>query len=76
MKQAEVFTEVCPLTGVILTKLDGTAKGGAVFGIRDELPIPVKFVGVGEGLDDFLDFDPAAFVDAVLNLEAPQRSAP
>jgi fused signal recognition particle receptor len=77
IRQAKEFSAACPVTGLILAKLDGTAKGGAVFGIRQELPIPVKFVGVGEGIDDFLDFDPVAFVDAVLSGEpAGKTSAP
>ncbi|HIA52627.1 MAG TPA: signal recognition particle-docking protein FtsY [Candidatus Melainabacteria bacterium] len=65
MKQAEVFTEVCPLTGVILTKLDGTAKGGIVFGISSELNIPVKLIGLGEKMDDLRDFEPELFVEAL-----------
>jgi len=65
MKQAEVFTEVCPLTGVILTKLDGTAKGGIVFGISSELQIPVKLIGLGEKMDDLRDFEPELFVEAL-----------
>lgn len=65
MKQAEVFTEVCPLTGVILTKLDGTAKGGIVFGISQELNIPVKLIGLGEKMDDLRDFEPELFVEAL-----------
>ena len=65
MKQAEVFTEVCPLSGVILTKLDGTAKGGIVFGISSELQIPVKLIGLGEKMDDLRDFEPDLFVEAL-----------
>ncbi len=65
LKQAEVFTEVCPLTGVILTKLDGTAKGGIVFGISSELNIPVKLIGLGEKMDDLRDFEPELFVEAL-----------
>lgn len=65
MKQAQVFTEVCPLTGVILTKLDGTAKGGIVFGIASELKIPVKLIGLGEKMDDLRDFEPELFVEAL-----------
>jgi len=53
------------VSGVVLTKLDGTAKGGIVVAIQRELGLPVKLVGLGEGIDDLIDFDPAAFVDAL-----------
>ena len=66
IRQAEVFTQVVPLTGVILAKLDGTAKGGAVVSIRERLGIPVRFAGVGEKPDDFEPFDPERFLDALL----------
>ena len=66
IRQAEVFTQVVPLTGVILAKLDGTAKGGAVISIRERLGIPVRFAGVGETADDFEPFDPERFLDALL----------
>ncbi len=65
LQQAKVFTEVCPLTGVILTKLDGTAKGGVVFSITRELQIPVKLIGLGEQIDDLRDFEPGLFVEAL-----------
>lgn len=65
LQQARLFTEVCPLTGVILTKLDGTAKGGVVFSIARDLKIPVKLVGLGEQIDDLRDFDPQMFVEAL-----------
>lgn len=65
LQQARVFTEVCPLTGVILTKLDGTAKGGVVFSIARDLKIPVKLIGLGEKIDDLRDFDPTMFVEAL-----------
>ncbi len=65
MQQAKVFTEVCSLTGVILTKLDGTAKGGIVFSIARDLDIPVKLIGLGEQIDDLRDFDPELFVQAL-----------
>ena len=65
LRQAKVFTEVCPLTGVILTKLDGTAKGGVVFSIASELKIPVKLIGLGEQIDDLRDFEPELFVEAL-----------
>ncbi len=66
LSQARVFKEVVGVTGVALTKLDGTAKGGVVVAVRDELGIPVKLVGLGEGIDDLRLFDPDAFVDALL----------
>lgn len=65
MSQAKVFAEAVEVTGVVLTKLDGSAKGGIVFAIEQELGIPVKLVGLGEGVDDLVDFDPDAFVDAL-----------
>ena len=69
VRQAEVFTEATPLTGVILTKLDGTAKGGVVFGIRSQLGLPVKVVGLGEKVEDLKDFDPEVFVEALFARE-------
>lgn len=63
--QAQEFNEVCPIDGIILTKLDGTAKGGIVIAIKEELGIPVRYVGIGEGSDDLQDFDPESFVDAL-----------
>ena len=65
LAQARVFLEAVDVTGVVLTKLDGTAKGGIVVAIQRELGLPVKLVGLGEGVDDLVDFDPAAFVDAL-----------
>ncbi|MFA6212230.1 MAG: signal recognition particle-docking protein FtsY [Candidatus Obscuribacterales bacterium] len=65
LQQAKVFSEVCGLTGVILTKLDGTAKGGVVFAIAKELSIPVKLIGLGEKMEDLRDFDSALFVQAL-----------
>jgi len=66
LTQARVFGEVVDVTGIVLTKLDGTAKGGIVFQVQRELGVPVKLVGLGEGADDLAPFDPAAFVDALL----------
>ncbi|EWM16373.1 signal recognition particle-docking protein FtsY [Kutzneria sp. 744] len=66
LTQARVFGEVVDVTGVVLTKLDGTAKGGIVFQVQRELGVPVKLVGLGEGPDDLAPFEPAAFVDALL----------
>ena len=64
--QAEEFNKAAELTGIILTKLDGTAKGGIVIAITAGLGVPVKLVGVGEGIDDLIDFDRAAFLEAIL----------
>ncbi|MGV9614860.1 signal recognition particle-docking protein FtsY [Nocardia xishanensis] len=66
LMQARVFAEVVDITGVALTKLDGTAKGGIVFQVQHELGVPVKLVGLGEGADDLAPFEPGAFVDALL----------
>jgi fused signal recognition particle receptor len=66
LRQARVFAEVVDITGIILTKLDGTAKGGIVIAVQRELGVPVKLVGLGEGPDDLAPFEPAAFVDAIL----------
>jgi fused signal recognition particle receptor len=65
LQQAKVFSETCGLTGVILTKLDGTAKGGVVFAIARELKIPVKLIGIGEKVEDLRDFDADMFVEAL-----------
>ena len=67
MRQAEVFAEVAGITGIVLTKLDGTAKGGIVISVQRELGVPVKFVGLGEGADDFAPFVPEEFVDSLLS---------
>ena len=88
LNQARVFSEVAGVTGIVLTKLDGTAKGGIVVAVQRELGVPVKLVGLGEGPDDLAPFDPEAFVDALLEDErecsggcgsrqrhAPERSA-
>jgi fused signal recognition particle receptor len=66
LRQARVFAEVVDVTGIVLTKLDGTAKGGIVIAVQRELGVPVKLVGLGEGPDDLAPFDPEAFVDAIL----------
>jgi fused signal recognition particle receptor len=70
LEQARVFTEVVNVTGVVLTKLDGTAKGGIVIAVQRKLGIPVKLVGLGEGPDDLAPFEPAQFVDALLAMDA------
>ena len=66
LRQARVFGEAVNVTGIVLTKLDGTAKGGIVIAVQRELGVPVKLVGLGEGPDDLAPFEPAAFVDAIL----------
>ena len=67
LEQARVFTEVVDVTGVVLTKLDGTAKGGIVVSVQRELGVPVKLVGLGEGPDDLAPFEPEEFVDGLLD---------
>ncbi|HET7278411.1 MAG TPA: signal recognition particle-docking protein FtsY [Dermatophilaceae bacterium] len=67
LRQAEVFSEVVKVTGIVLTKLDGTAKGGIVVAVQRKLGVPVKLVGLGEGPDDLAPFDPEAFVDALVS---------
>ena len=66
MIQARVFSEIVNVSGIVLTKLDGSAKGGIVVAVQRELGVPVKLVGLGEGADDLAPFDPGAFVDALL----------
>jgi fused signal recognition particle receptor len=68
--QARTFGEHVSITGLFLAKLDGTAKGGIVVAIKNELDIPVKFIGLGEKEDDIAVFDPAEFVDAMFSEEA------
>ena len=76
LNQARVFGEVAGVTGIVLTKLDGTAKGGIVVAVQRELGVPVKLVGLGEGPDDLAPFDPEAFVDGLLaGLRPPRRGA-
>ncbi len=67
LRQAEVFGQVVGITGIVLTKLDGTAKGGIVVAVQRQLGVPVKLVGLGEGPDDLAPFDPEAFVNAILD---------
>ena len=66
LAQVKVFTETVGVTGIVLTKLDGTARGGIVMGVEEEIGVPVKFVGVGEEVDDLVPFQPQEFVDALL----------
>lgn len=67
VSQAKEFSRSAGITGLVLTKLDGTAKGGIVFSLKKELGVPVKFIGVGEGIDDLRPFDPEAFVNALFD---------
>ncbi len=69
VNQARLFQEVAPITGIVLTKLDGTAKGGIVISIKNELNIPVKLIGVGEGIDDLQPFEARSFIDALFERE-------
>ena len=69
LMQARAFKEVAEINGIILTKLDGTAKGGIAVAIQSELGVPVKYIGVGEQIDDLQKFDPNAFVNALFNIE-------
>jgi len=66
MKQAEAFHKTAGLTGLVITKLDGTAKGGIAIALTRRFNIPIRKIGVGEGIEDLQDFDPAAYVDAML----------
>jgi fused signal recognition particle receptor len=67
LQQARLFTEAAHVTGIVLTKLDGSAKGGIVVAIAHELRLPVRYAGIGEKIDDIIPFDPAAFVDSLLD---------
>lgn len=69
VNQARDFKNVCEITGIVLTKLDGTAKGGVVLSIKNDLKVPVKFVGVGEQIDDLQPFNPQAFADGLFDNE-------
>ena len=66
MTQARAFNDAVPMTGLVLAKLDGTAKGGAVIGVEGEMGIPVKLAGVGETIDDVAQFDPAAYIRSLV----------
>ncbi|MFN8471690.1 MAG: signal recognition particle-docking protein FtsY [Anaerolineae bacterium] len=74
LTQAKVFAESTPLTGLILTKLDSTAKGGIAFAIVRELQVPIQFIGVGEGIDDLAVFDPREYVDALFEQPTPSQA--
>jgi len=67
LSQGREFLAAADVTGIVLTKLDGTARGGIVVAIERDLGIPVKFVGIGEGVEDLIAFDPQAFVDSLLD---------
>jgi fused signal recognition particle receptor len=69
LQQARLFNEALGVTGIVLTKLDGTAKGGIVFAIASELRLPIRYIGIGESAEDFAEFDAEAFVDALLKKE-------
>ena len=73
VSQAKLFGDVVPLTGVVLTKLDGTAKGGVILSVKRELGVPVRWVGVGEGVDDLRPFDAAQFADALFDRNVEKR---
>jgi fused signal recognition particle receptor len=75
IQQAKEFAAAVTVSGIVLAKLDGTAKGGAVFSIRDQLDIPVKFIGLGETPQDIESFDPQRFVDALIGSEAAEADA-
>ena len=66
LQQARLFNEALGVTGIVLTKLDGTAKGGIVFAIASELALPIRYIGIGESAEDFAEFDAEAFVDTLL----------
>jgi len=70
LQQARLFNEALGVTGIVLTKLDGTAKGGIVFAIASELKLPIRYIGIGESAEDFAEFDAEAFVDALLKRDA------
>ena len=76
LQQAKTFAEALPLTGIVLTKLDGTAKGGVAVAIQNELEIPIKLIGVGEGIDDLQPFEPKEFVDALFADEEQPAQRP
>jgi fused signal recognition particle receptor len=76
VSQAKLFNEAVDITGLALTKLDGTAKGGIVVNICRELQLPVRFIGIGEQIDDLRDFNPDEFVEALFHESAPQTETP
>ena len=74
IQQARLFTQAVEVSGTLVAKLDGTARGGAVFAIQEDLGLPIHFVGTGEGLADLELFDPVPFVDAIIGSPAPSQS--
>jgi fused signal recognition particle receptor len=75
MQQAALFKEALPISGIVLTKLDGTAKGGVILGICAEHELPVRYVGIGERAEDLREFDPDEFVEAMLGRQASEDAA-
>jgi fused signal recognition particle receptor len=75
LAQAREFKEALPLSGLVLTKLDGTARGGVVLGICDALSVPVRFIGMGEGPKDLHEFNASAFVEALLGTDNEEIAA-
>jgi fused signal recognition particle receptor len=75
LAQAKQFSEAAEITGIVLTKMDGTAKGGIAVAIQSELGIPVKYIGVGESIDDLQKFDADQFVDALFDVTGEAESA-
>jgi fused signal recognition particle receptor len=73
--QAQMFKQAMDVSGIILTKLDGTAKGGVILGICDELKLPVRYIGIGERVEDLRPFDPAEFVEALYSREGAAEAA-
>lgn len=73
LRQAQVFNEVAPLTGIVLTKYDNTAKGGIVLAIADQLGVPIRYIGLGEGLEDLGPFNVESFVDAILDISPKEQ---
>jgi fused signal recognition particle receptor len=73
--QAQIFTQAMSVSGIVLTKLDGTAKGGVILGIADQLRIPVRFIGVGERVEDLREFDAAEFVEALFERDDADGTA-
>jgi len=69
LSQAELFKDAVGLTGITLTKLDGTAKGGVIFAVADKFEIPIRFIGIGEGIDDLRTFNSEEFIEALFSNE-------
>ena len=67
VNQAQEFSEIAEITGLVLTKLDGTARGGIAITVTDQFDIPIKYIGVGEGIDDLLEFNPTQFAEEIFD---------